>query len=294
MRSGLRQASSTATSPTGSTGMSRASVEVASIASTASIPSTTWPKTVCLPSSQAPERGDDEELRAVRVGAGVRHRQRPADDLVVVDLVLERVAGAAGAGPLRAAALDHEVGDDPVEDRGRRRSRRRRACLKFSTVFGASSSNSSRATSPSLVFIVAVLIALRLLSAGRIDAARPSAAARLLKQPDLAEADRRARGGRRRHPQQDVAEDLVLSREVEAQARVARLVVLGRRDRGRRGAGRRLGVDRPASPSTTQSASSDFAGGLPPRAPSTRIVKPGVLVTSSRRLTDIDLPRSSR
>jgi hypothetical protein len=35
---------------------------------------------------------------------------------VLVDLVLERVARAAGAGALRAASLDHEVGDDPVED----------------------------------------------------------------------------------------------------------------------------------------------------------------------------------
>ena len=39
--------------------------------------------------------GDDEELRAVRVRAGVGHRQGAADDLVLVELVLERVAGAA-------------------------------------------------------------------------------------------------------------------------------------------------------------------------------------------------------
>src|SRR4051795_1998738 len=55
-----------------------------------------------------PGRGigrDDEELRAVGVRAGVRHGQRSADDLVLVDLVLERVAGAAGAGALRTAAL---------------------------------------------------------------------------------------------------------------------------------------------------------------------------------------------
>src|SRR3954470_6652605 len=66
-----------------------------------------------------PRRGvgrDDEELRAVRVRARVGHRERAADDLVVVELVLERVAGAACAGPLRAAALDHEVGDDAVKD----------------------------------------------------------------------------------------------------------------------------------------------------------------------------------
>src|SRR5688572_22051512 len=39
--------------------------------------------------------GDDEELRAVGVRPGVRHRQRALDDLVVVDLVLEGVARAA-------------------------------------------------------------------------------------------------------------------------------------------------------------------------------------------------------
>src|SRR3954452_1200252 len=59
---------------------------------------------------------DDEELRAVRVRPRVRHRERALDDLVVVDLVLERVPRAAGAGPLGAAALDHEVLDDAVED----------------------------------------------------------------------------------------------------------------------------------------------------------------------------------
>src|SRR3954454_5129449 len=59
---------------------------------------------------------DDEELRAVRVRAGVRHRERAADDLVVVDLVLERVAGAARAGAGRVTPLDHEVLDHAVED----------------------------------------------------------------------------------------------------------------------------------------------------------------------------------
>src|SRR5205823_3279945 len=58
---------------------------------------------------------DDEELAAVRVRSRVRHGERAADDLVVVDLVLERVAGPAGAGPERAAALDHEVAYDAVE-----------------------------------------------------------------------------------------------------------------------------------------------------------------------------------
>ena len=100
----------------GSTGRSPGPVSVPSIASTASIPETTRPKTVCLPSSQgAASIGDDEELGAVGVRAGVRHREGAALDLVLVELVLERVAGAAGSGALRAAALDHEVRDHPVE-----------------------------------------------------------------------------------------------------------------------------------------------------------------------------------
>ena len=60
--------------------------------------------------------GDDEELAAVGVRAGVRHRERAALDRVVVELVLEGVAGAARAGAGRVAALDHEVGDHTVED----------------------------------------------------------------------------------------------------------------------------------------------------------------------------------
>jgi hypothetical protein len=60
---------------------------------------------------------DDEELAAVRVGPGVRHRDRP--DLVAAgsrELVGEGVPGAAGAGPLRVPALAHEALDDAVED----------------------------------------------------------------------------------------------------------------------------------------------------------------------------------
>src|SRR5947209_12259444 len=60
--------------------------------------------------------GDDEELAPVRVRAGVRHRECAAHDLVVVELVLELVAGPAAAGAGRVAALDHEVGDHAMED----------------------------------------------------------------------------------------------------------------------------------------------------------------------------------
>ena len=60
----------------------------------------------------------DEELAAVGAGAGVGHRER--SDLVLVriafELVFEAIAGAAAAGAGGVAALDHEVGDDAVED----------------------------------------------------------------------------------------------------------------------------------------------------------------------------------
>ena len=57
------------------------------------------------------------------------------------------VARAAGAGALRAAALDHEVLDHPVEDQAVVEAVTA-SFLKFSTVFGASSSNSSIVMSP--------------------------------------------------------------------------------------------------------------------------------------------------
>src|SRR5436190_609180 len=76
---------------------------------------TSWPswRAVCSPSGVG---RDDEELAPVRVRARVRHREGAPLDLVVVELVLELVAGAARAGARRVAALDHEVRDDPVED----------------------------------------------------------------------------------------------------------------------------------------------------------------------------------
>ena len=105
--------------------------------------------------------GDDEELRAVRVRAGVRHREHAALDLVLVLLVLELVAGAAGAGAGRVAALDHEVRDHAVEDDavveavagelrevldGRRGRRRRRARSRSCRGWSASSRWSCRDT----------------------------------------------------------------------------------------------------------------------------------------------------
>ena len=61
----------------------------------------------------------DEELAAVRVRPGVRHREDAglAVPRLRMELVGEVVARAAGALPERIAALDHERVDDPVEDR---------------------------------------------------------------------------------------------------------------------------------------------------------------------------------
>ena len=62
-------------------------------------------------------RGGDEELRAVGARAGVGHREQvgAVEGELGVELVLERVAGATGAGAERAAALEHEAVDDAVE-----------------------------------------------------------------------------------------------------------------------------------------------------------------------------------
>src|SRR5207248_9382419 len=75
-----------------------------------------------------------EELRAVRVRAGVGHGQEARlveRRTVRRDLVGEVVAGPAPAGAGGVAALDHEVGDDAVEDRPRvqRLALRRAAAL---------------------------------------------------------------------------------------------------------------------------------------------------------------------
>src|SRR5437867_60049 len=58
----------------------------------------------------------DVELTARRVRVlAARHRHRPPQVLVLVELRLDGVAGPARAVPLGAATLYHEVGDDPVE-----------------------------------------------------------------------------------------------------------------------------------------------------------------------------------
>ena len=61
-------------------------------------------------------RGHDEELRAVRVRARIRHREHAALDPVLVRFVSELVAGPAGTRACRIPALNHEVRDHPVED----------------------------------------------------------------------------------------------------------------------------------------------------------------------------------
>jgi hypothetical protein len=73
--------------------------------------------------SVQPRRGreGDEELRPVGVGSGVRHAQHAGARVSQLgrDLVGELLAvdgGPAAAGARRVPALDHERGDDAVED----------------------------------------------------------------------------------------------------------------------------------------------------------------------------------
>src|SRR5690606_2587408 len=55
----------------------------------------------------------DEELRAGRVGViGASHREDARLVRGAIELGLDGVAGAAGAGAFRAATLDHEALDD--------------------------------------------------------------------------------------------------------------------------------------------------------------------------------------
>jgi hypothetical protein len=62
-------------------------------------------------------RVHEEELRAGGVGvAGAGHGEHAALVAAGVELLLELVARAAGAGAGGVAALDHEAGDDAVED----------------------------------------------------------------------------------------------------------------------------------------------------------------------------------
>ena len=69
----------------------------------------------------AVELGDgvlgDEELGAVGVGAGVGHGEASGDGEGErgIELIVEVVAGVAGAVARRVATLDHEAGDDAME-----------------------------------------------------------------------------------------------------------------------------------------------------------------------------------
>src|SRR3989440_9303129 len=59
--------------------------------------------------------GADEKLAAIGVGARIGHRHRPGRVLAGHRLVVELVAGPARAVALGVAALNHEVGLDPVK-----------------------------------------------------------------------------------------------------------------------------------------------------------------------------------
>src|SRR5690606_26087092 len=59
-----------------------------------------------------------EELAAVRVGAGVGHRERSGTCVTkaLVELVRESIAGTAGAVATGVAPLNHEIVDNSMEN----------------------------------------------------------------------------------------------------------------------------------------------------------------------------------
>src|SRR5207247_7651778 len=99
-----------------SCGLSRASRGSPEIVSTVSIPLVTFPKTVCLPSSQGHESAVTMKNCEPFVFGPPFAIASAACDLVLVELVLELVSGPARSGPRRIAALDHEIRDDAGED----------------------------------------------------------------------------------------------------------------------------------------------------------------------------------
>ncbi len=77
----------------------------------------TWPNTVCLPSSQgALSVVTMKNCEPFVFGPALAMASAPRTTLWWLISSSNCVAGAAGAGALRAAALDHEVGDHAVED----------------------------------------------------------------------------------------------------------------------------------------------------------------------------------
>ncbi len=59
----------------------------------------------------------DEELTAVGIRAGIGHGQdsRPVVPQILDEFVLEPVTRSPGARTIGAAALDHEILDDPMK-----------------------------------------------------------------------------------------------------------------------------------------------------------------------------------
>ena len=106
---------------TSSAGRSNRSVVVLAIASTTSRDawSATSPKMVCRRFRCGCGPTVTKNWEPLVPGPGVGHGQQVGlvEGQLGVELVGELVAGATGAGAGRVAALDHEAGDHPVEDR---------------------------------------------------------------------------------------------------------------------------------------------------------------------------------
>ena len=101
-------------------------------------------------------RVGDEELRAAGVGPGEGHAHRAARVLLQIDLVADRVAGAAVHVVARIAALDHEVRHD-AHERSCCRSTCAARAARSSTSSSARPASAARARSlPRVMWIVAV------------------------------------------------------------------------------------------------------------------------------------------
>ena len=76
-----------------------------------------WPKMVCLPLSCGTAASVMKNCEPLVLGPELAMARRPGSSKVRVgvDLVLEEVAGIAGAVADAVAALDHEAGDDAME-----------------------------------------------------------------------------------------------------------------------------------------------------------------------------------
>ena len=83
------------------------------------LPGTNFAEDSMLPIEPIRDHMGDEKLAAVRIGAGIGHREGTSLVLVwiTLGLIFEFVAWSAGSCSRGVAALDHEVGNNAVKNR---------------------------------------------------------------------------------------------------------------------------------------------------------------------------------